>query len=70
MFLKFTDPLIVTIDAPDTAIGEVLSQIQDGYECVLAYWIWQLQKAERNYSTIKCEALTVVSNFTHFLFDI
>ena len=53
-------------DASDIAIGGVLSQIQDGCECVLAYWSRQLQKAERNYSTIELEALAVVGAVKEF----
>ena len=53
-------------DASDVAIGGVLSQVQDGYERVLAYWSRQLQKAERNYSTIEREALAVVGAVKEF----
>ena len=59
-FPGFTDPVLVATDASDTAIGGVLSQVQDGHEQVIAYWSRQLHKAEHNYSTIEREVLTVV----------
>ena len=65
-YISFTDTFIVATDASDTAIGGVLSQIQDGCERVLAYWSRQLQKAEKNYSTIEREALTVVGAVKEF----
>ena len=62
----FRLPFIVATDASSTAIGGVLSQVQDGVEKVVAYWSRQLQKAERNYSTIEREALAVVSGIKEF----
>ena len=62
----FKLPFIVATDASSTAIGGVLSQVQDGVEKVVAYWSRQLQKAERNYSTIEREALAVVSGIKEF----
>ena len=40
--------------------------MQDGQEKVIAYWSCQLQKPERNYSTVEREALTVVSGVKEF----
>ena len=65
-FPQFQTPFIVATDASDHAIGGVLSQIQDGQEKVIAYWSRQLQKPERNYSTIEREALAVVSAVKEF----
>ena len=48
------------------AIGAVLSQSQNGQEQVISYWGRQLQKAERNYSTIEREALAEVSAVKEF----
>jgi len=49
-----------------TAIGAVLSQLQDGKDTVISYWSRQLTKAERNYSTIEQEALAVVGAVKEF----
>jgi len=65
-FSQFEMPFIVATDASDHAIGGVLSQLQDGQEKVIAYWSRQLQKAERNYSTIEREALAVVGAVKEF----
>jgi hypothetical protein len=40
---------IVDTDASNFGIGGVLSQIQNGQECVIAYYSKTLNKAERNY---------------------
>ena len=50
----------------DSAIGAVLSQVQEGAEKVIAYWSRQLTKAERNYSTIEREALAIVKAVKEF----
>ena len=63
---SFHLPFILSTDASDGAIGAVLSQSHDGEEHPVAYWSRQLQKAERNYSTIEREALAVVSAIKHF----
>ena len=65
-FPDFTMPFIVSTDASGTAIGAILSQVQGGTERVIAYWSRQLQKAERNYSTVEREALAVVSAIKEF----
>jgi len=63
---RFDVPFTVCTDASTTAVGGVLSQVQDGLERVIAYWSRQLQKAERNYSTIEREALAVVGAVKEF----
>ena len=60
-FPDFSRQFILYMDASDTSIGAVLSQSQNGQEQVISYWSRQLQKAERNYSTIEREALAAVS---------
>ena len=56
----------MSTDASATAIGAILSQVHNGNERVLAYWSRQLQKSERNYSTIECEALSIASTIKEF----
>ena len=58
VYPNFKCPFFLYTDASATA---VLSQEQDGVENVVAYWSRQLAKAERNYSTIECEALAAVA---------
>ena len=62
----FALPFIVYSDASDTAIGGLLGQVQNGKEVVISYWSRQLTKAERNYSTVECEALAAVSVIKEF----
>lgn len=63
---SFDLPFFISTDASNGAIGAVLSQIVNGQEHPIAYWSRQLQKAERNYSTLEREALAVVSAVKHF----
>ena len=65
-FPDFEQEFILHTDASDSAIGGVLSQNQEGKERVIAYWSRQLQKAERNYSTIEKEALAAVAATKEF----
>ena len=62
----FSLPFVLHTDASATAVGAVLSQIQDGMERVISYWSRQLNKAERNYSTIEREALASVAAVKEF----
>lgn len=59
-FPHHTKPFILHVDASNSAIGMVLSQIQDNKEVVIAYAGRDLNQAERNYSTTEREALAVV----------
>ena len=63
---NFQLQFLLYTDASDSAIGAVLSQMQEGQERVLAYWSRKLQKTERNYSTTEREALAVVSALKEF----
>ena len=62
--------LTPTLDACDTGIDVVLSQVQDGRERVIAYASRTLNKAERNYCVTNRELLSVenfVEYFRHYL---
>eukprot|EP00731_Ephydatia_muelleri_P033914 Em0041g27a len=66
-FPQFDREFLLATDASDSAIGAVLSQVDDnGTEKVIAYWSRQLTKAERNYSTIEREALAIVKAVKEF----
>ena len=65
-FPRFDCNFLLATDASDSAIGAVLSQVQEGAEKVIAYWSRQLTKAERNYSTIEREALAIVKAVKEF----
>ena len=53
-------------DACDTAIGAVLSQVQEGQERVVAYASRSLNKAERNYCVTDKELLAVKHFIEYF----
>lgn len=60
------DIFILDTDASDTAIGAVLSQVQDGQEKVICYASHVLMKAQRKYCTTRKELLAVVKFCRHF----
>ena len=51
---------ILDMDASETSIGAVLSQVQNGEERVIAYASRTYNKAERNYCTTRKELLAVI----------
>ena len=60
----------VDVDACDSAIGAVLSQIQDGKEKVLTYGSRALNKSERNYCVTDKKVLAIryfLEYFRHYL---
>ena len=63
---QFVHKFTLATDASDSALGGVLSQVIDGQEHVISYWSRQLNKAERNYSTVEREALAVVAAVKEF----
>ena len=66
-------PYIVDTDASNTAIGAVLSQVQNGEERVIQYASATLSQSQRNYCTTKRELLAVVyflaTKFRNYLGD-
>ena len=69
-FPDFRQEVILHTDASDSAIGGVLSENQDSKERVIAYWSRQLQKVERNYSTIEkaLAAMAALKEFYSYLY--
>lgn len=58
--------MILDTDASDIGIGAVLSQVEHGTECVLAYGSRKFTKSEQNYCTTRRELLAVVEFTSHF----
>eukprot|EP00731_Ephydatia_muelleri_P017894 Em0010g992a len=63
---QFAHKFTLATDASDSALGGILSQVINGQERVISYWSRQLNKAERNYSTVEREALAVVAAVKEF----
>ena len=64
------EPFILDTDASDTAVGAVLSQVQDGQERVICYGSAVLAAAQRNYCTTRKELLAIIRftrQFRHYL---
>ena len=57
---------VLDTDASDSGIGAVLSQMQDGKECVIAYFSKVLQRPERNYCVTRRELLAIIRAIDHF----
>lgn len=57
---------ILDTDASNTAIGGVLSQVQNGQEKVIGYFSKVLSKPERNYCVTRRELLAAVKSMEHF----
>ncbi|KAH1009937.1 hypothetical protein HUJ05_004313 [Dendroctonus ponderosae] len=60
------DMFILNTDASNTAIGDVLSQLQDGEEKVIAYYSRVLSKPELNYCVTRRELLTMIKSVRYF----
>ena len=57
---------VLDTDASNFGLGGVLSQIQNGVECVIAYCSRALRRSQRKYCTTKREMLAVVSMCIQF----
>jgi hypothetical protein len=71
IFPNFQETFIVTTDASDVALGAVLSQGEIPFDRPIQYFSKVLNKAQRNYSTIEKELLsiiTAVEAFRHYLY--
>ena len=49
-----------------TAVGSILSQVQDGQERVIAYYSHAFAKTERNYCVTRKELLAIMLSLQHF----
>lgn len=56
----FSKPFTIQCDASDTALGGILTQINDGHERVIAYASRSLSRTERNYSVTERELLSLL----------
>jgi len=59
-FPDFSLPFILTTDASKTALGAILSQVQNGEERPIAYASRQTNKAEQSYAATELEMLSLV----------
>ncbi|XP_066937358.1 uncharacterized protein [Macrobrachium rosenbergii] len=62
----FQKPFIIAVDASDIGIGGVLFQRKEDSVHPVSYYSKKLLAAERRYSTIEKEALSLVRALTHF----
>ena len=65
-FPDCSKPFTLDTDASDFGMGAVLSQIQEGTECVVAYASKTLSKPERRYCVTRRKLLAVVTFIEHF----
>ena len=65
-FPMMKEPFILNTDARLTAMGAVLSQVQDGPERAICYAFEALWKAQTRYSAAERELLAVVNFTRHF----
>jgi len=65
-FPQINNTFILDTDASHSAIGGVLSQIQDGKEFVIAYGSRKLTKSEKSYCITRKELLSVYYFVTHY----
>ncbi len=65
-FPRFDQPFILDVDASGDGLGEILSQVEDGRECVVAYASRALTKTECRYCATRREMLALVWGTRYF----
>ena len=65
-FPNFRHPFVIDMDASETALGAVLSQLIEGEERPIVFESRVLSKTEVNYATTKHEALGIVQAMQWF----
>jgi hypothetical protein len=66
------EKFIADKNVTNVGIGEVLSQVQDSQECIIAYYSKTLNRAERNYCITQKELLVnmrTLDNFRKYLYE-
>ena len=66
MLPDFSKEFTIFCDASDTGIGSVLSQEVEGKERVIAYYSRLLNNAEKKYTTLEKECLSLLASIKHF----
>lgn len=62
----FTQEFVIQTDASDVAIAGVLTQSQEGRECVISYYSHKLTTPQRNYHPAEKEALAALLSIEAF----
>ena len=63
----FSSPFQLAVDASDTGVGAILTQLdEEGKSLPVAYFSKKLSPAQKKYSTIEKEALSLVLAINHF----
>ena len=60
-------PFILDTDASDKAVGDVLSQVQDSHERVIAYMSKSMNIHEQSYYVTRKELLAVITRLERFI---
>ena len=70
VYPNFSKPFILDLDASDTSIGAIISQVHDEKERVICYGSRSLSKSERKYCVTRKEILSLiyfVKYYRHYL---
>ena len=62
----FNKPFLLAVDASDYGVGAVLSQVEEGEESPVAYFSKKMSEAQRKYSTVEKEVLSLIMALDHF----